>query len=155
MISERSSDDAGFRLRSTPGCGSREKTDLERQPGIRFHKWRIRSTSTLSHGAHPVRLVSGIRRRWGKFPISTGRHRRVPITQLNHPTDRRLRGEELSPRGACNGSRKPARLRAGCASIARRCVAIEGGQGDSGLPASIRSSGRRTSIRGWIGLRTI
>ena len=79
MVSERSSNDAQFRLRSIPGCGI-----------ARVHRSRAESrhsmtlvANPLDFGALPRHLIpwnsfSGSGGGGGNSPLSTGRHRRIP-----------------------------------------------------------------------------
>jgi len=81
--------------------GSREFADPERQPEIRW--WRLAAVDALSR--HPSRRAfHGIRRWWGKFPISTGHHCRVPYspvspTPVDHLTPWRPREDDAVPAG--------------------------------------------------------
>ena len=64
---------------SNRDAGSRGLTDLERPPGIRWLPWRNSAPLRCSPTApHPEQFVPGTRRRWGRFPIPTGRRRRIP-----------------------------------------------------------------------------
>ena len=134
-------------------AGSREFTDLERQPGIRWLQWRIARLRRSPMAPHPVRFVPGIRWWWGKFPIIDRTPPPDPkypyrSSHTTAPTGRLV----IPPRGARSAAIATDVTR-GCALSAKRL--LRGSDLTTGNPrpwALIRFCDRRLRLEAKAGL---